>query len=234
MMVLLDLFLVGFSKFQLFTFKNRDFVGLFGVLHKILFLRWLSQRGNDFITDWVNEERIITSPESTPNEFSRSQRSKCWEFLHRHPNSRSASAERIFSLTESTKNKFYRWVSQRGTNFIADWVNAVRILSLTKSTKNKFYRWMSQRGTNFIADWVNAVRILSLTKSTKNKFYRWMSQRRTNFITGRAHGEIKFINFPDTIFTGLAQNSYCISQLLWVRNQASLRSLLRPPAIFSS
>ncbi len=75
-------------------------------------LRWLSKRGNNFITDWVNEERILTYTVSTPNEFLK--------FLHGHPNTCSARSERISLLSEPTQDKF---IADQKINCIAGWVN---------------------------------------------------------------------------------------------------------------
>jgi hypothetical protein len=57
MLVLLDWSLISFVKS-----KIAIMLGIL-ILYKYFFLRWLSKRGNNFIADWVNEERILTYTE---------------------------------------------------------------------------------------------------------------------------------------------------------------------------
>ncbi len=86
-------------------------------------LRWLNKRGNNFIADWVNEERILTYTVSTPNEFLK--------FLHGHPNTCSARLVWISLLSEPTQYKFYYRLKK---NCIAGWVNGeIRIAHFSEN-----------------------------------------------------------------------------------------------------
>ncbi len=81
---------------------------------------------NNFISDWVNAQPIFVDAQPA---------FKFWQFLHGHPDLRSTRAnkfhhclsqrgnyfstdgfntETIFSLTGSTRKRFYRWLVQRG------------------------------------------------------------------------------------------------------------------------
>jgi hypothetical protein len=69
---------------------------------------------------------------------------KFWQFFHGHPTKRSASAEQISSLSESTLKRFHSYLSQRGNYFIAVWDNTEMILSLIDSTEEFFQQITSQ------------------------------------------------------------------------------------------
>ncbi len=121
-MVLLDGFLNGFSKFRFFIVVQFN-LGFLSNFRKLLhahsehtrkrFYRTLSIRGNDFIAHWAYEERIFAHAQPAV---------KCEQFLHINP--WWAYAERMSSLAEHTRNKFYRWLSIRGMDFIAGWAHA--------------------------------------------------------------------------------------------------------------
>ncbi len=112
MIVLLNWFLICFSKFLLFEVENRNFIGLL----KLKFYAcagWVNAETIFFIGDWVTEERILRSPESTPNDFLR--------MLSQRSNFETVYID-ILMHAQPAQNEFHRWLSQRGTNFIADWV----------------------------------------------------------------------------------------------------------------
>ncbi len=84
------------------------------------FYRTLSQRGNDFIADWVNDKRIFANAQ---------QAFKFWQFFHIHPNPRSSRAEQISSLIESKRRRmshqrnkslifFRNWLRGTGTELL--------------------------------------------------------------------------------------------------------------------
>ena len=88
----------------------------------------------------------------------------------------------LYAHAEHTRNRFYRMLSIRGTDFIARWAYEERIsahaqpavkcelfymynlcwayeeriLSHTEHTRNEFYRMLSILGTDFIACWACA------------------------------------------------------------------------------
>jgi hypothetical protein len=67
----------------------------------------------------------------------------------------------IWKYSEHTRNKFYRWLSIHGTNFIAGWACTERISSLAEHMWKQFYRTLSIGGNNFIAHWAYAEQILA-------------------------------------------------------------------------
>jgi hypothetical protein len=103
----IDLFLLVFRNSILFS-QNRISVGSFLVLYENNSMDWPSQLGNYFITHteslrkvfqrWLNQAKRIFLYAQPTLRF--------WQFLHGHPNARSASAEQISSLSVSTRKRF--------------------------------------------------------------------------------------------------------------------------------
>ncbi len=103
-LVLLDRFFVGLTKFRFSIVEYRIFIGL-SVMYKNICMRRLRQRGNDFIAHWLMAEMISPLAGSMPNKFLHMFKT------HAQP-----------ARNESMQKIFYRWLSQRGNEVIADWV----------------------------------------------------------------------------------------------------------------
>ncbi len=70
-LVLLDMFLDGFSKFLFFIGEICILIRDFWVIFENYSMRMLSIRGNDFIACWAYAEPILSHAEHTRNEFPR-------------------------------------------------------------------------------------------------------------------------------------------------------------------
>jgi hypothetical protein len=98
-------------------------------------MRLLRQRGNDFIASWANGNRFhrwLSQRQTIFRVCSASFQiltvfiwtSGC-KLSHHGTNSIAVwvNAKTISSLTELSRKRFYRWMSQHGNGFIADWAN---------------------------------------------------------------------------------------------------------------
>ncbi len=121
-LVLLDGFLDGFLKFQLFIVKICILIWYFWYFSKIIVWACSAYVETIFIAHWAYEETIMAHWAYEEQIFAHAQPGvKC----------------EVFTCTSM--------LSIRGTNFIAHWAYMERVSSLAEHTRNGFHRWLRIR-----------------------------------------------------------------------------------------
>jgi hypothetical protein len=134
-LVLTDGFLLSLPVFQnLILYIRKSRISFLVTYEYLACGGWVSA-DTIFIASWDSRESVYSLTKSTPNEFS--------PMLSQHSNFYSLYMD-IWTHAHPARNEFYLWLSYRGNDFTADWVNA-----------EAFYHWLSQCGNDFIADWAN-------------------------------------------------------------------------------